>query len=781
MSFNELPETPRGSESVPNVRMEDRQDAVSVKHAYKSYGKGEQVLSNLTMTVKEGTIYTLLGSSGCGKTTLLSSIVGMTELDKGEVEIFGHKPGTKACGIPGKKIGYMPQEIALYGEFTIREVMSYFGVIHGMDSDVIEDRRVFLTRFLNLPKGNRYIRNLSGGQQRRVSFATALLHEPRILILDEPTVGVDPLLRRNIWQHLLNLAETRNTTVLITTHYIEEAAGAHRIGLMRNGRLLAEDSPRRLLHNYGFEKLEDVFFKLCQEDKPVNDDNSELSPSPEKNIQHDIHLEDAENLAFEVSDSDPSSNLANNDKNVVAIYNERNIVKPNNINDEIPNGTSNNNKMINGKNANTKRDSWAPFQAVVTKHEEDETTLRCRGVGCYNRMRALFMKNFLCMWRNISFVFFVFCLPAIQAALFCAAIGGQPRSLPFGVVNYEVGNPIGCYTTAGCSLTNMSCNFLQLIPNETLKLHYFNNEKMAHDDALQGKIWGYLLIPSNFSESVIQTGVNKADKYREDSFLGTHMKLALDLTSQQIAYTVQHVLSLAFQNFNQRLSRACGSNDTIDLPKSLIAEPIYGSIDSTFREFMAPGIILSIIFFMSVALTGSAFITEKKEGMLNRTLISGVSTGEIITAHMITQYIVMAGQTLLVLLVMIFMFEVEIKGSTFLAIALTLAQGTCGMAYGFLISVFCTEERNAIQMALGSFYPNLLLSGVVWPFESMPVILRQIAMFLPQTMACEAMRSIFSRGWGFMHPKVWPGFAVSLAWSLVFWGGVLILARYRKK
>ncbi|CAL8085669.1 unnamed protein product [Orchesella dallaii] len=225
----------------------------------------------------------------------------------------------------------------------------------------------------------------------------------------------------------------------------------------------------------------------------------------------------------------------------------------------------------------------------------------------------------------------------------------------------------------------------------------------------------------------------------------------------------------------------CGFNETVDVPKSKFLEPIYGTANSNFREFMAPGIILSIIFFMSVALTGSAFITERKEGMLKRTLVSGVTTGEIITAHMLTQYVTMAGQTLLVLVVMIWAFNVTIEGSTCLAVLLTLAQGTCGMAYGFLISCVCTEERNAIQMALGSFYPNLLLSGVVWPFESMPLLVRQMAAYLPQTMACEAMRSIFSRGWSFTHPKVWSGFAVSIGWSGVFWILALILAKSKKK
>lgn len=158
----------------------------------------------------------------------------------------------------------MPQEIALYGEFTIKETMMYFGWIFGMKTAEIVERLQFLLNFLDLPSQNRLVKNLSGGQQRRVSFAVALMHDPELLILDEPTVGVDPLLRQSIWNHLVNITKAGQKTVIITTHYIEEARQAHTIGLMRSGRLLAEESPGALLQKYRCSNLEDVFLKLSR-------------------------------------------------------------------------------------------------------------------------------------------------------------------------------------------------------------------------------------------------------------------------------------------------------------------------------------------------------------------------------------------------------------------------------------------------------------------------------------------------------------------------------------
>merc|ERR1719469_1156239 len=203
------------------------------------------------MRVNHGEIYGLLGASGCGKTTLLSILVGRHVLESGELMILGGSPGDGKCGVPGAKVGYMPQELALYGEFSIIETMQYFGRIYGMGSKEITIEMEFLLKLLDLPHENRIISTLSGGQQRRVSFAVALMHNPDLLILDEPTVGADPVLRQSIWQHLRHLASSKGKTIIITTHYIEEARQADCVGMMRNGRLLAEDSPHSLLLKSG--------------------------------------------------------------------------------------------------------------------------------------------------------------------------------------------------------------------------------------------------------------------------------------------------------------------------------------------------------------------------------------------------------------------------------------------------------------------------------------------------------------------------------------------------
>ena len=228
--------------------------AISVEGLVRGYGRIE-VLQGLGMTVDEGSIYGLLGPSGCGKTTLLKVILGFLAPESGKVEVKGE--------IPGSDVGYSPQEIALYPDLSIAETLRFHGRLHGMDANRILARQSWLIDFLDLPDPARTVGKLSGGQKRRVSLAVALLHEPGLLLLDEPTVGVDPELRARLWDHMQEIS-ANGTSIVITTHYIDEARNADRVGLMRDGVLLAEDTPQSVMDSQSASSLEEAFLALCR-------------------------------------------------------------------------------------------------------------------------------------------------------------------------------------------------------------------------------------------------------------------------------------------------------------------------------------------------------------------------------------------------------------------------------------------------------------------------------------------------------------------------------------
>ncbi|XP_031331476.1 ABC transporter G family member 23-like isoform X1 [Photinus pyralis] len=234
-------------------------NAVVVKGAFMNYGS-LKVLEDFNMTVPKGAIYGLLGASGCGKTTLLECLNGRKGLSYGTISVLGQEmPGPRN----ETKIGYMPQATSLYADLTVGETLLFFGRLIGMKEGKIEERSKYLIELLMIPDPNQRLSDMSGGQQRRLSLAVALQHEPELLILDEPTVGMDSVLRQLIWDHFRSLTASGEVTIIITTHYIEETLTANLVGLMRGGCLMAEDDPKNLLKLHQLPRLEDVLLKFC--------------------------------------------------------------------------------------------------------------------------------------------------------------------------------------------------------------------------------------------------------------------------------------------------------------------------------------------------------------------------------------------------------------------------------------------------------------------------------------------------------------------------------------
>lgn len=207
-----------------------------------------------------------MGASGCGKTTLLSCILGIHKLNEGTIDVLGHRIREKEQhSAIGLKIGYMPQEIALLNYLTVKETVYFFGNIAQMDSDDLSERYKFLKNLFEISKDNQLVDECSGGERRRVSLISTLIHNPELLILDEPTVGLDPILRHKIWEFMVESTRNSKLSIIITTHYFEEAKQADVCGFMRNGVLLAEDSPLEIMKSQNSEHLDEALLKLSVE------------------------------------------------------------------------------------------------------------------------------------------------------------------------------------------------------------------------------------------------------------------------------------------------------------------------------------------------------------------------------------------------------------------------------------------------------------------------------------------------------------------------------------
>jgi ABC-2 type transport system ATP-binding protein len=214
-------------------------------------------IHDLSVQIARGTITGLLGPSGCGKTTLMRSIVGTQILTAGSVTVLGHPAGSAPLR---RRIGYMPQEATIYNDLRIVDNVRYFASLYGMDATAADQavEAVGLTDHRTALCGN-----LSGGQRTRASLACALVANPDLLVLDEPTVGLDPVLRVDLWEQFHQLAR-RGTTLIVSSHVMDEADHCGDLLLMREGHLLAHSTPRKLREDTGCQSLEEAFLSVIR-------------------------------------------------------------------------------------------------------------------------------------------------------------------------------------------------------------------------------------------------------------------------------------------------------------------------------------------------------------------------------------------------------------------------------------------------------------------------------------------------------------------------------------
>jgi len=233
--------------------------AVEVSNLHKHFGK-VQALRGLSVQIERGSTYGLLGPNGAGKTTLIRSIVGLLPPEAGAVRVLGSlMPDKRVMG----RIGYMTQDVALYEDLTVRQNVAFFAAMAGVRIDVQRINEVLALVELS-DRLNSRVRELSGGLQRRCSLACALVHRPDLVVLDEPTVGVDPQLRVQFWDHFRRL-NAEGVTLVVSSHVMDEAARCDRLGFIRDGRLLAEGTDRELLARSGCATLEDAFLHFAEQ------------------------------------------------------------------------------------------------------------------------------------------------------------------------------------------------------------------------------------------------------------------------------------------------------------------------------------------------------------------------------------------------------------------------------------------------------------------------------------------------------------------------------------
>lgn len=235
---------------------------ISVSNLTKTFGDFTAV-NDISFEVAKGEIFGFLGANGAGKTTAIKMLIGISKPSSGEATVAGFDIA-KQSEMVKKNIGYMSQKFSLYDDLTIKENITFFGGIYGLSRKEIKEKTAVLIAELELKEViNQLVGALPLGWKQKLSFSVALLHEPKIIFLDEPTGGVDPITRRQFWEMIYAQAH-KGTTIFVTTHYMDEAEYCDRVSIMVEGKIEALDSPKNLKKQFKVDSMNEVFLKLAR-------------------------------------------------------------------------------------------------------------------------------------------------------------------------------------------------------------------------------------------------------------------------------------------------------------------------------------------------------------------------------------------------------------------------------------------------------------------------------------------------------------------------------------
>eukprot|EP00698_Gefionella_okellyi_P025014 TRINITY_DN901_c0_g1_i1.p1 TRINITY_DN901_c0_g1~~TRINITY_DN901_c0_g1_i1.p1 ORF type:complete len:513 (+),score=119.78 TRINITY_DN901_c0_g1_i1:805-2343(+) len=510
---------------------------------------------------------------------------------------------------------------------------------------------------------------------------------------------------------------------------------ADTVGLLRGGSLLAEGNPEALIQQHGYGTLEDTFLALCRLHKPA------------------VSVKDmgGDNDSGQTADNDellqkrPASIMSTASSVVSAPNLERLSI----------------NRELMAENAHLLRNAV---------HRPADI----RAESCYIRPRprvllAMFIRKMSSLLKDWRMLIFVLAMPALQIVLFGIAIGGNPIGLNLAVVNKDVGVDYGFFSF---NIGDVLVNELQTNYSVALNVLNYTTVESAKDAVLNGNAWGVVAIPQNFTTSLIDRFLNCSEILDPVLAREGTVRVWLDESNAQIA---QYLILQIEEAFEAVVTSYVGP---VQLPVDVQA-PLYGETTPRFIVFLAPGIMTVICYAYSTFLTAISFVNERSDGTLDRVFAAGVSPSEVVLGHKLTFAVVLVVQVFSMILVTIFGFGIPCEGPMEIIFFLGLILGLAGMSFGLLISSQAEREFDAMQMVWGSFFPVLLLSGILWPVQAIPRWMQYVSLAFPTTWAADAFRSVMTRGWGITYYTVWMGFVVSGAWLAFFLVGAVLSLRTR--
>jgi ABC transporter DrrB family efflux protein len=780
-------------------------------------------VDHVSFQVRRGDIFGLLGPNGSGKSTLIRMLCGVLAPSDGSASVLGYD--VQRDSEPLKwRIGYMSQRFSLYADLTVRENLQFYASIYGLDAALLEQRFEAVVDLVGLGAYlDRLAENLSGGWKQRLALACALIHEPEVIFLDEPTAGIDPVARRHLWDLLFELSG-QGVTLLVTTHYMDEAERCTAVGYLYQSKLIVCGEPDELkrlpavtppgtrrwelqtphptadlaslrqipgvldatlfgqsIHVLASEAVSETQLLAQLGGAAAGTEIRPIAPTLEDVFVTLSRTAEEDQLSSSETDQDADqgerpravqSADAGADRDAAgASRTQRSgpLADRSHVADLAEGSGAERRPMrprrqdvspTGESEADTRAGEEPPLNDSTRQQSERGRPDRRAQGGSTWGLWAIVRKEFAHIQRQPATIFFMFIVPVLQIVIFGYAIDTQIENIPTVVYDLDGRQPARELIDA------------------------FQNTRSLQ---ITGQVFDEESFRRALRSGRARVGLRVPPKFTDQLLLGeqAHIQLLIDGSDSQVATTALNVGSLLGFNLSVRIARSrvlgmpvVPARDPFGhaaLPIEVRPRLLYNP-DLESAHFFVPGLVAIILQLVTLFLTAFAIVRERELGTLEQLFVTPVGRLGLMLGKLLPYAAVGVLETLLVLNVMVYLFGVPIHGNVLLLLALSSLFVVSALGLGLLVSTLAGTQLEAMQFAFLIMLPSVLLSGFMFPRSEMPLPIYWISCALPVTYFVEILRGVVLRGADWLD--LLPATASLLACGIVIL--TLSVSRFRK-
>ncbi|MBX7166302.1 MAG: ABC transporter permease [Pirellulales bacterium] len=698
--------------------------AIELSHLTRRFGNLTAV-DDVSFQVRRGAIFGLLGPNGSGKSTIIRMLCGVLAPTSGRATVLGYDTALQAEAIK-HRIGYMSQKFSLYADLSVRENLQFYGRIYALDPPRLRERMAAVLDLTNLnDRIDQLAGTLSGGWKQRLALACALIHEPEVIFLDEPTAGIDPVARRELWDLLFELAGA-GITLLVTTHYMDEAERCSDIGYLYQSKLIVCGRPDELK---GLPAVTPPGTRRWELDLPGATHHLRALRETQGVLDATLFGESIHLLAEDRLDEAAIRTAVSPDREEpvdvrpIAPTLEDVFVTLTRAADQQRNGPGVEIASPTPATApTTTAANDAPPPAAPRKPAAQERPL----AGLW----AIMVKEFAHIRRQPSTLFFMFLVPVLQTTIFGLAIDTQIEHIPMVVFDMD-----GRRAARELSDTFQNTNSFRI----AARVHDEDSFRRA---LTSGRARVGLRIPPDYSDRILR-GEQASVQVLVDGSDSQVATSALN-ASRLLAFERSLALTRPFAEAQPRVPARDAAGHVampVEIRPRLLFNP---NLESS--HFFVPGLVGIILQLVTLFLTAFAIVRERELGTLEQLFVTPVGRAGLLLGKLLPYSVVGIVEVLMVSTVMVYVFGVPIAGNIALLLGLATLFLVCSLGLGLLISTAAQSQLEAMQFAFIIMLPSILLSGFMFPRSEMPAPIYAITFAIPATYFLEILRGIILRG-----------------------------------